>query len=139
MLAFCVFNIAMYSLCCNWLVVFFCCPSNLGRCVWKRLVGVLAGLCLSGCVCSCWVPVVGFGLDLNVFMYYARTCFTGCGLVLCGVGLLEMFLPGGYHMGLNLHGSKLLWLLRIKKPSGNILNHKYLEQGVAQLHKMDAE
>ena len=45
-LAFCVFNVAMYSLCCNCWVVFFCCPSNLGRCVWKRLVGVLAGLCV---------------------------------------------------------------------------------------------
>ena len=42
-------------------------------------------------------------------------------------------------MGLNLHGSKLSWFSRIKRPSRNILNHEYLEQDVAQLHKMDTE
>ena len=42
-------------------------------------------------------------------------------------------------MGLNFCRIKLSWFLRIKKPSMNILNREYLEQGVVQLHKMDAK
>ena len=42
-------------------------------------------------------------------------------------------------MGLNFCWIKLSWFLRIKKPSTNILNCEYLEQGVVQLHKMDTK
>ena len=42
-------------------------------------------------------------------------------------------------MGLNFCRTKLLRFSQIEKPSANILNCECLEQGVVQLHKMEAK